>query len=369
MSKRTLITIHGLLEWLRPTYYCSTCKKGCAPLDASLSLDKADTTLAVRDLVAFFAADNGFVETAQSLRKSRGIDLSPSTIERIAVSVGAQLREAQIRDAALHKADKLPDQRTACPQRLYIGADGVMAPMRDEWKKDGSLGELNCRYGECKSGVVYETFVDKKGRDSRVSTRSYIATTKDVESFEPLLGLLAHRSGHHAAKEVIVIGDGAIWTWYMFGRLFPGAIQILDFYHACEHISMVAEAMFGRGTDDGKKWQQERHKELRDDGASNVVAAIEAWMPITDEHQDIKRTQMNYFTDNAKRMLYKTYEEKGYHIGSGVVEATCKHVVVQRLDRAGMHWRPATADAILALRANKRCTTPVNLKPYLAMAA
>ena len=83
MSKRTIITIHGLLEWQRPTYYCSTCKKGCAPLDSSLGLDKADTTLAVRDLVSFFVAESGFVETAQSLQKSRGIDLCASTVAHL----------------------------------------------------------------------------------------------------------------------------------------------------------------------------------------------------------------------------------------------------------------------------------------------
>jgi hypothetical protein len=370
MVTRTLITLHGLLRWTRPAYHCKKCGKGCAPLDAGLGLDKGDTTLGVRDMVAFFVPDTGFVGTTESLRKSRGLDLSASTVERIAVSVGAQLRKAQETDAALHKADQLPDRRTACPRRLYIGADGVMAPMRDEWKKNGSLGKLNCRFGECKTGIVYETYVDKQtGRDSRVSTRSYVATTKDVEAFEPLLGLLAHRAGHHAAKEIVLLGDGAIWIWYMFARLFPGAIQILDFYHACDHIALVAEAMFGKGTDAGKKWQNERQAELKDNGVSLVIAAITAWMPRTDAGQEIKRTQAKYFTDNAERMRYKTYLEKGYHIGSGVIESSCKHIVVQRLDQAGMHWRQAIADAILALRANKRCTSPVDLKPYLAMAA
>lgn len=69
ITTKTLVTIHGLLEWQRPTYHCSSCGKGCAPLDVSLGLDKADTTLAVRDLVAFLAADAGFVDTAQTLRK------------------------------------------------------------------------------------------------------------------------------------------------------------------------------------------------------------------------------------------------------------------------------------------------------------
>ena len=195
MSVRTLVTRHGLLPWTRPIYYCNACRRGCAPLDASLGLDKADTTPSVREWVALLAPGQDFVGTTQVLRKLRGIDLSPSTVERIAVSVGSSLRRAQVAEAALHREDRLPDKRTSCPDHLYIGADGVMAPMRDPWKKDGSLGALNCRFGECKTGVVYETYKDKAGRDSRVSTHAYIATTEDVETFEPLLGALAHRCG------------------------------------------------------------------------------------------------------------------------------------------------------------------------------
>ena len=369
MGTRALVTRHGLLAWCRPTYYCSACHKGCAPLDASLGLDRADTTPAVREWVTLLAPSQDFVEITKTLRKMRGIELSASTVERIAVSVGTKLREAQVGEAALHKADRLPDRRTPCPRRLYVGADGVMAPMRDPWKKNGSLGKLNCRFGECKTGVVYETYTDRAGRDSRVSTRAYVATTKDVETFEPLLGTLAHRCGHHAAKEVIVLGDGAAWIWNMFARQFPFGIQILDFYHACDHISVVAERMFGKGSDAGKQWQKQRQADLKDNGVKRVIAAISDWKPENDEDREVQRTQVNYFTENAERMRYKTYLERGYHIGSGVVEATCKHVVAQRVDRAGMHWRPETADAIIALRANQRSTNQTDLRPYLTMTA
>jgi hypothetical protein len=369
MGTRSLITRHGLLAWSRPVYYCNACHKGCAPLDAGLGLDRANTTPAVREWVALLAPNQDFVETAKTLRVMRGIELSASTVERIAVSVGTKLREAQVAEAVLHKADRLPDQRTGCPRRLYVGADGVMAPMRDAWKKDGSLGELNCRFGECKTGVVYETYTDKSGRDSRVSTRAYVATTEDVETFEPLLGTLAHRCGHHAAKEVVCLGDGAPWIWNMFARQFPFAIQILDFYHACDHLCFVADSMFGKGTQVGRQWQKEQQAQLKDNGVMRVIAAIADWKPANDEAREVQRTQVNYFTENAERMRYQTYLAKGYHIGSGVVEATCKHIVAQRVDRAGMHWRPGTADAIIALRANQRSTNPTDLRPYLAMGA
>jgi hypothetical protein len=176
LASKTLVTRHGLLVWKRPTYYCPTCKQGVAPLDATLGLDRGETTTCVREWVALLAPQVGFVPTATVLERVRGLTLSAATIERIAVRCGSSLRTAQLREAQAHHQDTLPDQRTPCPRRLYIGADGVMTPLRDAWKKDKSLGDLHCRYGECKTGVVYETHQDKQGKDGRVHTRSYIAT-------------------------------------------------------------------------------------------------------------------------------------------------------------------------------------------------
>lgn len=369
LETKTLVTRHGLLAWTRPTYYCSGCRKGFAPLDTTLGLDRGDTTPPVREWIALLTPKLGFVETTQVLEKLRGIDLSAATVERIAVHVGTSLRQSQHAEAALHHADRLPDRRTACPSRLYIGADGLMVPLRETWKKDGSLGDLQCRYGECKTGVVYTTATDPTGRDTRVLTHSYTATFEGVERFERLLGTLAHRCGHHAAKQIIVLGDGAVWIWFMFARLFPGAVQILDFYHACEHLAKVADAIYGKDTDLSRQWQKERQAQLKDNAVGEVVRAISVWQPGSEAHREIQRVEMGYFTDNAERMRYKTYLEKGYHIGSGVVEATCKHVVAQRLDQAGMHWRTATAEAIATLRAAQLSTQPTDLRPHLAMVA
>lgn len=367
LETKTLVTRHGLLPWTRPTYYCSACRKGLAPLDTTLGLDRGDTTPAVRQWIALLAPKLGFAETTTVLSELCGIALSAATVERIAVHVGTSLRDAQHAEAALHHADRLPDRRTPCPSHLYIGADGLMVPLREAWKKDGSLGDLQCRYGECKTGVVYTTATDANGRDSRVLTHSYTATFEGVERFELLLGTLAHRCGHHAAKQVIVLGDGAVWIWLMLGRLFPGAIQILDFYHACEHLAKVADAIYGKDTDLSRQWQKARQAELKANGVSAVVEAIAAWHPESEAHRDLQRVETGYFRDNAERMRYQTYLEKGYHIGSGVVEATCKHVVAQRLDQAGMHWRMATAEAIATLRAAQLSTLPTDLRPHLRM--
>ena len=368
MESKTLVTRHGLLIWKRPCYYCCACKRGFAPLDATLGLDRGETTQAVRAFIALLAPQLGFVQTATTLHALRGIDLCAATVERIAVRIGTSLRAAQQKEAHQHHQDTLPDQRTACPRRLYIGADGVMTPLRDPWKKNGSLGDLTCRHGECKTGVVYETHRDKQGKDSRVHTKAYTATLSGVETFARLLGTLAHRCGHHAAQEIVVLGDGAPWLWFMFARQFPGAVQILDFYHACDHLAQVAEAMCGKDTEPARQWQSARQAELKDNRIREVLRALSAWKPQSKAHYQLRRTQFRYFRHNAERMRYKTFLEKGYHIGSGVVEAACKHVIAQRLDQAGMHWREGTAEAILTLRAAQLSTHPPDLRPHLAFA-
>jgi hypothetical protein len=214
-----------------------------------------------------------------------------------------------------------------------------------------------------------QTHRDPQGRDSRVSIRAYTATLEGVETFELLLGALAHRCGHHAAKEVVVLGDGAPWLWFMFARQFPGAIQILDYYHACDHLAKIAEAIYGKDTDLSRQWQKTRQAQLKDNQLGAVLRAIAAWKPKCLEHHQLRRSEFRYFRHNAERMRYKTFLEKGYHIGSGVVEAACKHVIAQRLDQAGMHWREETAEAILTLRAAQLSTHPPELRSHLTMVA
>jgi len=197
--------------------------------------------------------------------------------------------------------------------------------------------------------------------------RPWMATLDKVERFGPLLGTLAHQSGHHRAKEVVVIGDGAAWIWQLAAKQFAGAVQIVDFFHAAQHLGQVAEARFGVDSAEGKAWLSSRLAELKTDQLDRVLLALRSWRPSSAVKQQLRRSIYAYFVNNAARMRYQTFLEKGYHIGSGVVEATCKHVVAQRLDQAGMHWRQETAEAIVALRAAQLSTRPPDLRPYCRM--
>lgn len=366
-QRRCLITRHGELAFFRPYYRCDRCRRGFAPLDEALRLDAGNSTTQVRLWQAELAAHTDFVHAARLLSQFTAVPACASTVERTAVTIGTALRQAEQQTAQAHHAGRL--RRPAHqPQRLYLGIDGAMAPLRDPWTRDGSAGALVCRFGECKLGVVYEALPGPKG-DRGVRQRAYLATLDDVETFGPLFGTLAHQHGHHRAKECVALGDGAPWIWQVVAKQFPGAIEIVDFWHASQHLWAVATARFGADSQAAAAWVAGRQEELKRDQVRAVLGAIAAWKPPSRELRKLRRTQFRYFRHNAERMRYGTFLRKGYHIGSGVVEAGCRQVICQRLDQAGMHWRQENAEAILALRAAFLSTHPPDLRPYCSMPA
>jgi hypothetical protein len=367
-QSRQIVTRNGVLTWKRACYYCAACKKIWAPADKPLGLDAGSTTVQVREWSAYLCALLPFAQAATTLELLTHVGISAATLERISMSVGQSLRAKQKEEAEKHHLDHLPESNIK-PRRLYISMDGVFAPLRDEWAKDGSRGALNCRYGECKVGVVYEPLHDGQGRDHKVRTRAYVSTFESVDTFGPLMGTLAHQNGHHRAKEVVVLADGAKWIWQIAAKQFTGAVQIIDFFHACEHLANVAECRFGKGTEEGAGWLHARKEDLKQNRLTSVLDEIRAWKPRTQAKRKVRRDEYRYFYTNTERMRYQTFLERGYHIGSGVMEAGCKQNVTQRLKQTGMHWRQESAEAIVTLRSTQLSTKPIDLRPHCAMAA
>lgn len=362
---RQLITRHGEYTLARRRYHCARCRQGFVPLDQQLGLDRGETSLQVRLWVADLAPRVAVGEGRGLLERLTGVPLGASTFARIAVHVGTGLRQAEWTAAAQHQAGQPPPVQRK-PHRLYISVDGIFAPLREPWKKDGSRGPLTCRWGECKTAVVYEAKPGPQG-DEGVRWRAYTATFEAVERFGPLVGTLAHRAGHHFARELVFLADGQPYNWTIAGRECPTAVQIVDFPHAVTHLSAVAHAFFEAGSAAGEAWVAARTEELRHDQVATVIQTIAALAPGTDAQRQVQAREGNYFTSNAERMRYQTFREHGYQIATGVMEAACKQVVHQRLDQVGMHWRQETAEAFVALRAAVLSTTPPDLRPYCRM--
>jgi hypothetical protein len=365
--ERVLITRHGELRLARPYYHCPTCHQGFAPLDAALGLDGETITTQLRGWLAGLGARLPFPEATQVLGELTGVQVSASTTTRTAVAVGTALAQEQAQAARQWPAGGRPPVERK-PHRLYISADGKQVPLREAWKRDGSQGPLVCRWGECKSAVLYETRRGARG-DEGVVHRRYLASMADCTQFGPLLAVAAHQSGVAFAREVIFLADGAPWLWQIAAAQFPRAVQILDYYHASQHLYTVAHACFGEESPAAQAWVEARQAELLADQIGAVLRAIAAWKPKGKAAKQLRRREFRYFRHNAQRLRYGSFRKKGYQISSGVMEATCKHVVGQRLDQAGMHGRPTAAQAIVALRAALLSTNPPDLRSYCRAAA
>jgi len=360
--ERVLITRHGELRLARPYYHCPACHQGFTPLDATLGLDGETITTQLRCWLSGLGARLPFPEATQVLGELTGVQVSVSTTTRTAVAVGTAVDQAQKEAARQWIAGRQPAVERK-PHRLYISADGKLVPLREAWKRDGSLGALTCRWGECKSAVIYEAGTGAEG-DEGVAHRRYLATLDDCHQFGPRLAVAAYQSGVAFAREVVFLADGAAWLWQIAAAQFPQAIQILDFFHASEHLYSIAHAHLGEGTPAAKAWVQARQAELLRDEVRTVLGAIAAWKPKSRAGKQLRHREFRYFRHNAQRLRYGSFRKQGYQISSGVMEATCKHVVGQRLDQVGMHWRPAAATAIAALRAALLSSNPPDLRSY-----
>jgi hypothetical protein len=152
----------------------------------------------------------------------------------------------------------------------------------------------------------------------------------------------AWRRGWEWAATRIVIGDGAAWIWNLAGQHFPGAIQIVDLYHARQHLWELADWMVPM-----KDLLDHGRAELLVEWLREIAAAHAGTQPGLAE--EIGR-QADYFETNTPRMRYPEFREQGLFVGSGVIEAGCKAIVYVRLKQSGMFWTVRGANAIIALR-------------------
>jgi len=372
--ERHVLTIHGsrLLRGRR-YYVCSGCRHGFAPLDARLQVEGRGGTRTVRAWQAELSSKDPFADVPGTMLLLRGLVVSESTVERTTVEVGTALRAAQQKGERTRQASAPVEAEAGKARgkghrgpgvgRLYLGVDGAFCPLREPWRKDGSLGKLVCRYGEAKVGVVYQTEA-REGWDAGICWCAYTATLQKVEGFTPEFVGLARAHGSDRAQELVVLGDGAEWIWKLAQRHFPQAVQILDYWHMTEHLYTVANAQFGKGTDAAKEWVHDCQWSLERDITTHVLNRIAAWEPEDAEDGKLRDREYGYFENNQERMRYQSFLARGYHIGSGTVESACRRLVTQRLKEAGMHWREETAEAVLAIRARLKSTAPTDLRAH-----
>lgn len=343
--QREVLTTCGLLRYERPWCSCQGCRHGFSPTDASLGIatyQRLSAGLAAQ--VTAVGATTSFAQAADLLEQLTGMRVSAETVRSTTESSGAALEVAQqavIREVAERR--EAPAPLDPAPGQLVVETDGVMVRYRStDWH------EVKIALA---GGYV----------EGKLLAKSYTAARAAPELFGPRLLAEAARRGAldivawegsplqrrlAVLRTVVVLGDGARWIWNLAAEHFSERVEIVDWYHASQHLSEVAKAVYG----DGARAQQQADRwrtALSERGAAPVRRALAAVRAPTPEAMLVLRRERGYFRTNAARMAYPAFRAAGYPIGSGAIESSARHVVQQRLKRAGCRWSEAGAQSIL----------------------
>jgi hypothetical protein len=334
--RKQVQTVLGWITLRRAYYACAACGHGHCPLDAVLGLGRDSPSPGVRRLAGRFGARLPFAQAAADLAAATvTVRLSPSTVRTITEAAGAQRERALAAEIAAAWRHGLPPAPGAPPDRLYVAMDGVRL-----LGTDGAGREV-------KVGVVVP--VSGTGEAERRARASYAAGLESAAAFGPRLALEAHRRGVEGAGRVAVLGDGAAWIWALAAELFPGALQIVDWFHASERIWALGRALHGAETPETAAWVEAQLSRLHQ-GEAAALAAAWAALPCRGEAAAVRDEQVTYFANQAGRMAYDRYRAEGWDIGSGMVESACKHLIAARQKGAGMRWSEAGAQSVAAVR-------------------
>lgn len=356
--ERTVVSQCGAVTVPTLRYACGPCGQGWSGLETTLGVPaRARMSSGVVAWVARLGGVTDFREAAALLAEYTGIALGAETVRRQTERVGAALADTEdVALAVVEQTRAAVGPVDPAPGALVVELDGVMVRYQDGWHevKIGAVG-----------GVV----------DRAATALSYTAAREGPARFGPRLAAEAARRGAldivgwdgpirgrglARLRRVIVLGDGARWIWDLAAEQFGDRVEIVDFYHASQHLWEVARALFPDDPSAQTAWARPLTRRLLDDGVTPILDALTTvTATVGSPAADTLRRERAFFRTNADRMAYPTFKAQGFPIGSGAVESAARHVIQLRMKRPGMRWSTNGARAIAALRSRLRSHRPV----------
>ncbi len=353
---KTLHTVLGPVTISRAWYHCRVCERGHAPRDKQLGVTRTGQSPGLAAMIDVAAATVPFAQASKLLSDLAGVTVATKTVERVAEADGRAAEADQVEQTKAILANRLVPLPPPgpLPDMLYLAIDGTGLPMRasETLGRAGKGPDGRARTREAKVAALFtQTCTTTDGHPVRdPNSTNYLATLQPVDHFADLLTAEARRRGSEHIRQLVVLGDGARWIWKLADQRLPAATQIVDLFHAREHLHALADQLAFIATDPSQ-WLTDRLAELDNGDIEALCAAARTY------HNDLvgpKATEVDkaitYFETNAHRMRYAHYRSMGMFVGSGVVEAACKNVLGARLKRSGMHWTTRGATAISILR-------------------
>jgi len=355
LRSKTVLTVVGPVEVTRPYYLCVRCHTGQFPADLELDIANTEFSPGVRRMQAAVGHDAPFDHGRRQLQLLAGLAVTAKSVERNAEAIGEHI--AARGQTEINKAVQLDlPLVTGKPiPIMYIQMDGTgvhVVRKETEGRKGKTAGEP-ARTREVKIGCVFtQTSHDEAGfaiRDPDSTT--YTGAIETAEEFGKRLYLEAWNRGWTRAAKKVVLGDGAEWIRNLAAQHFPGAIQIVDLYHARQHLWTVARLLYPGDASRQQAWMKVHQEGLLDQGKiEELVDALRLLASGNPALAETIRTEADYFQTNTERMRYPEYRRQHLFVGSGVIEAGCKTVIGSRLKQSGMFWTVRGANAIIALR-------------------
>jgi hypothetical protein len=340
-----LRTTFGTIPVSRRVYRCDRCGRGCFPADAQFCCGRHRVTRPLAQRVCQLATLTHFPQLPEELSNQLGVTLSHDTLVELVHDVGGHADRLRQADAALAAKRRAPptEARAVVPRRIWISVDGIMyctnlrEPDAEHPGRKRLLWQqmiVGCVAWEDADGVWHKQLV--WGRES-------------PEEFGASLWRLACRCGYREAGDKLFGADGGAWCWEIQARYFGDAVGILDWYHVSEHVWDAAKVLAPSNPD---AWAHEALTQLRHHGGE---ALIDWLTPQVSPRRGSPRQALEnlkaYLIGQRDHLAYPEFRARGWPIGTGRMESSCKQLVGVRLKGPGMHWTEAGALAVTALKA------------------
>lgn len=281
-------------------------------------------------LLCLLGQSKVFEEASEMLEKLVGLKISGMQIQRVSEFYGEQLDPAINRNIE-SCIPKLSDVKKE--DVVYVMADGSMLLTRDEKWKEVKLARI----------FTHDSILKVSDKRSEIINSVYVSHMGGVGVFLPKLE--RHLNGY---KNKVIIGDGAKWIWNWAEDNYPGATQILDFFHAKEKLVLLTKIFFKE--QERQDWIDIQCKLLMEDKVHQVIENIKKLRCKSDEAKELKEKTLHYYEEHEERMFYKTYRDRCLLIGSGPIEAAHRSVLQSRMKLSGQKWSIKGVNAIANLR-------------------
>jgi len=352
---KLVLTAVGQVQVSRPYYLCPHCHAGQFPADIELDIQATEFSPGVRRMLAVVGQEAPFEHGRQQMKLLADLELTTKAVERTAEAIGDDIAQGEQEQIQRAMQLDLPVIVGEPIPILYIQMDGTGIPVvkKETVGRQGKTEGRPAHTREVKFGCVFtQARWDQEGYPIRdPDSTTYTGAIENAEEFGKRIYLEAWNRGWNRAEKKVVIGDGAEWIWNLAHLHFPGAMQIVDLYHARQHLWDVARQLHPNDEANQKAWMKVHQKRLLDKGKiEKLVLSLRSIDSTSPDVLEKIRIEADYFEKNAARMRYPKFRRQHLFVGSGVIEAGCKTVIGSRLKQSGMFWTVRGANAIIALR-------------------